>query len=831
MGRVLRLAMTHLQRDLRSGEMTLIALALIVAVAAMSAVSLFVNRIERALAQQGSALLAADAVIESPNPIPTALERLAHAHGLSTAHSLAFRSVVQLGDKMQLAEIKAVDASYPLRGTLRIADTPFGSTQDTRAIPEAGTLWAENRLLQALGVPVGGTVTVGASTLRVTKVLVLEPDRGGDFFSIAPRLLMNLQDVPATELVLPGSRVSYRLLVSGETAQVRAFRAEALAQLDQNQKILDVRDARPELRAALERADLFLGMAALIAVIIAGAAIALASRRYAQRHLDPCAIMRCLGATQSLIVRTLTVEMLALAVTASLAGVVVGYIGQFALAHFLDGLIGGTLPSPSLSAVLAGLGIGVVVLLGFALAPLLSLKDVPPLRVLRRELQPLTGQGILSYALEAAAIAVLAPWHTHDHRLSAYLLGGCMITVLALTAVAWITVRSLNRLRTRVGISWRYGLASVARRAGSSSMQIVALGLGIMAMLLITLVRDDLLAGWRQKVPADAPNQFIINIPPAEVQPIQAFLRQHGLHTGGVFPMVRGRLTHINGVAVNPERYADARARRLAEREFNLSWATALQPDNRITSGRWWSSNARPLPQFSVETSIAETLGIKLGDSLTYQIIDRSITAPIMSLRAVQWDTFNVNFFVIAAPGLLESFPATYITSFHLDESRKALLNDLVRRFPSITVIDVAALLTQVHLIIQRVSNAVQSVFWFTLLAGALVLVAAIQATQDERARESALLKSLGATRATVARGLLAEFLVLGFVAGVLAAAAATLIGWLLATQVFHVEFRPNPWLWPTGTIAGLLGVAVFGLIGLRQALNQPPATVLRVTS
>jgi putative ABC transport system permease protein len=359
-------------------------------------------------------------------------------------------------------------------------------------------------------------------------------------------------------------------------------------------------------------------------------------------------------------------------------------------------------------------------------------------------------------------------------------------------------------------------------------VQIVALGLGIMAMLLITLVHNDLVEGWQQKIPADAPNQFVINIPPAEVGPLHAFLQEHGLHTGGVFPMVRGRLTHINNIAVQPAQYKEARAQRLVDREFNLSWAVEMQSDNTIYSGRWWSPEATQVPQFSVETGIAETLGIRLGDRLTFQIADRTATAPVTSLRSVQWDSFNVNFFVIAAPGLIESSPATYITSFFLPERQRGKLNELARRFPSVTIIDVAAIMEQVRRIIDRVNLAVRCVFLFTLLAGVLVLVAAIQATQDERARESALLKSLGAARKVVARGLLAEFMVIGFIAGVLAAAAATLTAWLLAVEVFHVAFRFNPWLWPLGTAAGLIGVALCGLLGLSRALAEPPVSVLR---
>jgi putative ABC transport system permease protein len=627
---------------------------------------------------------------------------------------------------------------------------------------------------------------------------------------------------------MPGSRVNHRLLVAGEEKPIAALRERWQHLNDRGSKILDVRDARPEVRTALERADLFLGMAALTAVIVAGVAIALAARRYAERHLDTAAIMRCLGATQATITGMLLTEMLLLASIASIAGVALGYIAQHVLAATLSGFVGGALPPPTLAAVAGAMLIGIIVLVGFALTPILSLKNVPPLRVLRRDLAPVPTRSAIVYAVALIALLAIAPWQARDVALTLYLLGGCLTAIAALALAAWLSVRALGRLRRHVGVSWRYGLASVARRARTSSVQIVALGLGIMAMLLITLVHGDLIAGWQRKIPPGAPNQFVINIPPAEVEPLREFLAAHRLHTGGVFPMIRGRLTAINGRPVQPSDYDDPRARRLVDREFNLSWAGSLQPDNVVIAGAWWPDAAQAAPQFSVESGIAETLGIRLGDTLSYDIVGETITAPVTSLREVQWDSFNVNFFVIAAPGLLEPMPATHITSFHLPTAERTALNELVRRFPSVTVIDVAAVMDQVRSIMDRVNLAVRFVFLFTLLAGALVLVAALQATQDERARESALLRSLGAKRAIVTRSLLAEFIVIGLVAGVLASSAAGLTAWLLAEHVFHVDYRINLWLWPIGTLAGVLGVGAFGLAGLRGALAEPPASVLR---
>lgn len=826
----LRLGLRNLHRDLRAGELTLVLVAVVIAVAAMSAVSLFIDRAERALARQGNALLAADLVVESSRPIGDDLVSMAKQYGLAVTQTLAMRSMIQQGDRLQLVELKAVQQGYPLRGQVYIADSAYGEARLTDAIPAPGTLWADARLLQELGVQVGDAVTVGASTLRIAQVLALEPDRAGGFFSISPRAVMNLGDVAATDLVMPGSRVTYRLLLAGTEQQTAAFRTQVQALDDRALRIVDIREARPELRTALERADLFLGMAALVAVIVAGIAIALAARRYAERHLDTAAIMRCLGASQRDITGILIIELLVLAVAASTIGVIVGFLAQQVLAAALSDVVGGELPPPSLRALTAALLVGIVVLIGFALTPVLSLKDVPSLRVLRRDLAPIPRRSAMIYGGALLALVLIAPWQASNASLTVYLLAASVATMLLLALAAWASIRVLGSLRRHVGVSWRYGLASVARRGRESSIQVVALGLGIMAMLLITLVHKDLIAGWQRSVPADAPNQFVINIPPDEVRPLQQFLADSNLRDGGVLPMVRGRLTHINDRPVNSTQFTDQRAQRLVDREFNLSWAASMQADNRIESGRWWSGQAKPVPQFSVETGIAETLALKLGDRLTYDIAGQRLTAPITSLRRVQWDSFNVNFFVIGPPGMLDAFPSTYITSFHLDSDARMRLSDLASRFPSVTIIDVAAVLEQVRMLIGRVNLAVGYVFLFTLAAGALVLIAALQATQDERTRESALLRSLGASRAMVRRGLLAEFMVIGIVAGVLACSIASVVAWVLARQVFNIDYRFNLLLWPAGLLTGVGCVVVFGIVGLRRALSESPVSVLRRT-
>jgi len=823
---MLRLSLRALQRDWRSGELRVLALALAIAVASITSVGFFTDRVHQVIERQASELLGADLVVISSAPID---HRFAgHARGLQLAPTVTFPSVALAGDKTELLEVKAVGAGYPLRGTLRVADVPYGKTSPTHAIPARGTVWLDPRALARIGLRVGDKLTLGASNLTIAKVLSYEPDRGGDMFSIAPRLLMNLDDVPDTQLIGSGSRVTYRLLIAGAPEALVMFRRWVETRLRPGERLQDVRDARPELRAVLDRAERFLGLAALVSVVLAGVAIATAARRYAARHLDGTAVMRCLGATQGFIARLYLLQMLWLGLGASLIGCAIGYLSQEVLAYLLSGLVAASLPAPSAFPMVIGISTGLATLLGFGLPPILQLKDVPPARVLRRDFDQLPARSISAYAVAVAVVTGLMFWQTRDFRLTFYLLAGTAGTLVALAAMAYTLVRALNTLRTQVGVAWRYGLANIARRAGASATQVVAFGVGIMVLLLLSLVRRDLLTAWEHSLPADAPNQFVINVQPDQVRALQLFFAEHGLTHTVLYPMVRGRLLAIDGRAVVAANYGDERARRLVEREFNLSWAARPQRDNRIIAGKWWTPAQYGEPLVSVEKGLADTLGIRLGDELSYRVADQDISVKVASLRMVEWDSFRVNFFVVAPPGLLENYPATYVTSFHLAAAEHGLVGKLVQHFPNLTVIDVEAIMTKVRNIMQRVSLAVEYVFLFTLLAGLTVLYAAIQATQDERLYETALLRTLGASRRQLLQGLAAEFILLGVLAGLLASVAATVSGYVMAQRLFHLDYRFDPLLWLIGLIAGGLGVGAFGLWGTRFVFARPPLQTLR---
>lgn len=827
---MLILALKTLRRDWRSGELRVLALALLIAVASVAAVAAFTDRVRLALERQSSELLGGDLVINASDDVSPEWAPPAHALGLTTARVVNMRSVVVYGEQTLLVEAKAVGVGYPLRGQLQISQQLLGDGQPTRDIPALGTAWADAQLMQNLNLKLGDEIELGQKRLRLSHVLTYEPDRGGDLFNLAPRLMINLADLPATELIQPGSRVNHRLLLAGDAEAVAQFQQRYGSQLDrENLRLLGVRDARPELRQALERAERFLGLASLVSVMLAGVGIAIAARRFSLRHYDSVAVLRCFGVSSRQVLQLFAVELLLLGVLTGALGVTLGYVAQYGLSWLLAGVNNAALPNPSSAPAVTALLAGLLTLLGFTLPPLLQLKNVPPLRVLRRDLAPLSLRRALDYGPGLLALLLLIAWQAQDWKLALVVSAGCAVSSLVLALVARGLMRVLSQFRSRVGLSWRFGLANVTRRSASSSVQVVALGLGIMVLLVLTVVRADLLQAWQKNLPPEAPNHFLINIQPNEVQGVEQFLQQQGLKQAQIYPMVRGRLVKIGERAVSAADYTDQRAQRLVEREFNLSWTQQLAAHNQVVAGQWWDSVPAPeAAQASVEQGIAETLGIKLGDTLHFQVAGQTVAATVSNLRSVEWDSFQVNFFVTFSPGVLEQQPSTWITSVHLNPEQKRHLAELVHQYPSVTIIDIDALMNKVRQIIQRVAYAVQYVFLFTLLAGLSVLYAALQATQDERRYEAAMLRTLGARSGLVIRSLLSEFVLLGAVAGVLGAVLASVLGWVLARVVFDFPYQLDWLIMLIGLVLGAVGVGLAGWLGTRSVLATPPLRTLR---
>jgi putative ABC transport system permease protein len=823
----LRFALRNLLRDLKSGELAVLMLALLVAVGSLTAVGFFTSRVGRAVEQQAGEVLAADLRLESPRAIDESYDAAARQAGLRVARILSMPSVVFHGEESSLVALRAVGEGYPLRGRLKIADVPFGPARTTTGIPGPGEAWADSRLLAKLNAEVGATLSVGSHRVRVTRVLDYRPDQGGGFADLSATLLINLADVPATGLIQPGSRVSRAVLFSGGTADVAEFR-ESLEQSKQpGERLQAIGDASPQIRASADRAGRFLSLASLVSVLLAAIAVAMAARRYARRHLDNVALMKCMGASQRFVLLQTMTQLVVIAGVVALVGTALGYFAQTGIAWLLRDLVRGDLPAPAPDSFWLGLVTAVVILVGFALPPLLQLRAVPPMRVLRRDLEPPPLRYALVYGLAIGAIVALLLWIMRDAKLVGYVAGGLAATFSLLAVAGWVLVRSLTPLRRGVGVAWRYGLANIARRGRDSVVQIVAFGLGFMVLLLLALVRNDLLQNWQASLPADAPNYFMINIRPDEGEAVRAFFEQAGLPPTDLVPLVRARLIKINDTPIERLTFASDRANNFAEREANLTWSRSLTEGNKIVAGEFWKADDAGPASVSVEQEYAEMLGLKLGDTVTYDVAGEPVTARVTSLREVRWDTFKPNFFVVFSPGVLENVTGTLITSVHIEPTQRRALVELVRRFPEVTIIDIDALLGQVREVMNKASLAVQYVFLFTLAAGLMVLLAAVQSTRDERRYESAMLRTLGASRSVVFQGVASEFVVLGALSGLLAAAGATGVGWILATEVFDLKYSANPWVWLIGIVGGALLVGTAGVLAARSVVTQSPLKAL----
>jgi putative ABC transport system permease protein len=730
-------------------------------------------------------------------------------------------------DRNALAAVKAVSEGYPLRGRLRVSDAPGDDDTSTHEIPARGDVWVDAQLLQALGAAVGDRVKLGDANFRIARVITVEPDRGAQFINFAPRVMVNLADLPSTQLISAGSRVTYRLLMAGEREPVRAFGAALERELPRGQRVESLEGGRPEMQRTLERAQRFLALVALLAAMIAAVAVAAGARRFSLRHLDSCAMMRCLGLAQADIFRLFALEFLLVGLAACVVGVLAGYAFHFGLLAMLGSLIRTSLPLPSLVPAAQGFACGLVLLLGFALPPLAQLRQVPPLRVLRKDIGLPTGRAALGYLLGLVGFFALLLWSADDLKIGALTAGGFAIGLVLFAGVAWAALQLLKPLRAitgKLGISWRFALAAVQRRPAATVVQLVSLAVGLMALLLLTVTRTDLVNAWRSSAPPDAPNRFIVNIQPDQAGPLGARLREAGLDAP-INPMVRGRLVEVNGRVVGPENYASDRAQRLVDREFNLSYAADAPSHNRITAGRWFGEGSDEL---SIEVGIADTLGLALGDAMTFEIAGERVTARVTSLRKVNWDSMRANFFVIMPPALLADKPASFITAFHLPRERAALTGELLREFPNLTVIDTTAVFRQVQAVIDQVVAAVEFLFVFTLAAGVLVLYAALASSRDERVREAGLLRALGASRQQLSRAQVAELVCIGGLAGLLAAVGASAIGWALARYAFEFDYAVSPWVFVSGIGGGALAALVGGWFGLRGVLNTPPLATLR---
>ena len=823
----LRLGFQAFMRDWRAGELRLLLLALTIAVAAISSVGFLADRAGQVLQRDAAQMLGGDLVLRAGQPLPDAFAEEASARGLAVSRTVQFPSMAMHGDAGTLVSLKAVDDAYPLRGSLLISTAEQPEAVSTDAGPQPGTAWVDEQLLGMLQAQVGDRVQVGDIDLTLAGVIRHEPDRGTQFVNLAPRLMMHADDLQAANLLGPGSRVRHYLLVAGAAEDIRSFQPWLESRLERGQRLSTLEDSRPEVTRLMERAERFLVLVALLSILVAAIAIGLAARQYTRRHADGVAVLRCLGAGRSLMLGILWVEFTVVALLGATAGIVLGFVAHYGLLDVLSGWIDTPLPPPTWRPLVQGWLSGCLLLLGFALPPLAALRHVPPARALRRDAAAGRHRRWPAYLVAIVSFLALVAWTSGDLFTSLIVVGGFAIAFGLFALGGMLMLRVLRLVGTGRGRSlhWRFALAGMVRRRGLTLAQLCSLALGLMLLLMLGILRGDLLRSWQQSLPPDAPNTFLINIQAEQRAGLMARFEQAGLPPPELYPLVRARLVSINDRPVHPDDYTDERAQRLADREFNLSVAEHLPASNQVTEGRWLNPQAAEL---SLEEGVAASLDIKVGDVMRFDVAGSQVDVMVSGLREVRWDSFDVNFFALLSPAALEGASAAYLTSLHIPPSQAALKSEIVREWPNITVFDVGVIVAQLRQMLDRTINAVQLLFAFTLLAGVLVLAAALHATRDERMHEVAVMRALGARAELLRSALLRELLLCGIIAGLLAAGASVALAGVLASQVLEVELVSVWWPWPAGVAGGIVAALLAGRFALSGVLRASPLSTLR---
>ncbi|UTW44967.1 FtsX-like permease family protein [bacterium SCSIO 12696] len=810
------LAGQMLRRDWRAGELRVLLLALIVAVIAVTTINLLTDRFARLLQQQSAQLVGADLILtNSREPNPDWLQQ-GRDLGLDTAETTEFATVVAFNDEFLLTNIKAVSDRYPLRGELRTALRPYGEEYGVNHPPEPGSVWVDVRVLTRLGVELGDTVSLGASEFRIDRILTYEPDSVGGLFNFNPRVLMNAADLAATEVVQPGSRITYSYLFAGDSSQ--QLRAQLEPQLGPGHRFRSARGASGRTGNIADRAEQFLGLSALLTVFLAAVAIAMAARRYSERHFDVSGLLRCLGLQQAALVKLYVWQLLLLALLAGAIGTVLGWLVHLGLLDVIQSLLTTQVPVASAAPYFTGIATALLLVLGVALPPVLRLKSIPPLRVFRRELTPVPPSAWLVYGVAFGALAGLLLMLFDNIAEVLLILCVAAVAIGVLGALVFVLLRWLRgslSASAAAGKLWLRSLRNLVGHTGTTTGQLLAFGLTAMVMVILVLLRTDLVNEWQAQLPKDAPNKFVFNIQPFERQAFQQQLADAGLETK-LYPIVRGRLLWEG---------EEGKDNSAPNRELNFTWLEQLPENNKIVSGEWRSQSVQP--EISVEQDLAERLGIQLGDSLNFDIAGTQISATVTSLRTVNWQSFSPNFYIIFQPGVLEDFSAYYLTSFRLPEQQQPLLLDLLKAFPSISLIEVDAIVRQARQMLGQVSLMVELMLLFVLVAGVTVLLASIQSTLDERLREGALMRAFGASRRYLRSATLAEYSLLGVLAGVFAALGVELACQQLYQRVFDISYQSSLLLWLLlplllGSITGLCGY-----LSTRKVLQVSPRALL----
>ena len=823
-----KLAWQQLLSQYKSGDLRVLLFALVLAVTSITAVNFFTNRIAQHLNSEGGMLLGGDLVVISDHQLPDSYEVLATQYGLQATPTLEFASMAINGESNQLAEIKAISNGFPLRGDLGVQFTSDKPLQSVQSIPKKGEVWIEPRLASAINIKLGDKLELGASKLVVAGFLTREPSRGGDMFSFAPRLMMNSRDVVATDLIQFGSRVKYQLLVAGEPQKVQQFLEKITPILQRGERVQDVKNARPEIKSALDKAETFLGLSAMVSVVLSVVAMLLASGPFLALSLETAALLRCFGASKATIQTIMLQQTALLALVGAVFGCVLGFLVQSGLAYFAGRLFIESLPAPNYLPVLIGTVMSFAILFAIMWPQIQAIKNVPTMRILRSDVASKQAKIWQNYLPVALVIAVLIVWLAKTLQLAGAFLAGVFGICLVAGVLAYVLSNALYKLSKKasnraVGL----GLANLKRRLSLTIAQIIGFSLGVMVLMLLLMIKNDLMQSWARSLPANAPNRFIINIQPAQVPQVSAFASDIGINNPQVFAMIRGRLIAKNNQALNENMFAEERAKRLLTREFNLSSAAIMQVDNKLLQGRWWRADEANSPLLSLEEDIAKALDIKLNDVLTYDIAGSKIDLTVTSIRKVEWDSMRANFFAVTPPNTLAKFQSSYMTAFYLPKNQDDALNILLQKFPNFTVIDVASIMNQVRDIVQKMSLAIGFVFTFCIIAGLVVLYAALVATREARIKESAMLRVLGASRRKAALALLTEFACIGALASTVAVIIASSLAYYLSRFVLDIAYQFNWVLAAQSLILALVLVPLAAWLVIRSYLNVPPKQLL----
>ena len=879
LGNLLRLAMRLLKRDWHGGELRLLSLALVMSVTSVTGIALFTDRLEKALLLESANMLAADRIVSGRGILPIEVLEEGQSRGLRTAETLSFISMAFSESGNLLVAAKAVTDNYPLRGDVIIADAPFVRGSPIQSGPPQGEVWLESRALPALGIEVGDSVSVGEAELNVSKIIITEPDRsgGGLVDNAGPRLMLHMDDVETTNVVQLGSRISYRYLFAHDDLELLDefegwFRARE--EWRGRYYIRDIRDESEEVSEALERAESFLLLGSLFAVLLAGVAIALTAKRYSERHYDYVAILKTLGCTSAQISLIYLAIQLMLAVIAVLVGCVLGYLVHQGIFRLLQSVLLFTLPPAGFQPYVIGSLTAFVCLLAFALPPLLALRETPPLRVLRKDITQQKISAYVPYLFGVLGTIFLIYWYSEDLFLSSVLIGAVAAIALFLSIVSYLFLRSSGSVGMKAGSAWLLAMTAARRRRKQNVLQVMVFSVTIMSLLILTLVRTDLIEEWQAQLPQDTPNHFMMNITQGQIAGIQNFFAENGVESNAFYSLTSARVNRVNGNLPNPSnndedslgggtltentRLGDAdldeaigfnespqsdapplqngqqtssggrRVRgQLSRRQ--VTWSEELPKDNLITSGTWWGVDPQP-GYVSIEEEYADWLDLELGDRIEFEVNRQVVTAEVSNFRSVRWDNMQPNFFIIFSPGTIDHLGATFLSTALMEREQKVLLNDLIRLFPTMVIIEIDALIEQIQTIIAQVTSAVELISILVLICGGLVLLSCVNASLDERFHENAILRTLGAGKKLILTSLLIEFASIGFVAGLIATIGAEVSLYYLQEQVFQQEFSLHYWVWAAGPLLGMLIIAGLGINSTRRVVQTSPLAVLRST-